>query len=254
MTLYKKIVKSMGIKKGDKLYVSSDLRLLILEFHRKNLSFNVNDLIDAFILAVGCNGTIVFPTFNWGFCRGENYDYNSTPGITGSLGNEALKREDFIRTKHPIYSFAAYGNLSDRFLSLNNQKSFGESSPFELFYEYDFYFLAIDVSFSNSFTYVHHVEQIYAVPYRFEKAFLSNYIDEYGNIEERTYSMYVRDIENGVSTNLNDFFDHISKLELVKQGSFGFSQYFYLRFIDIHHQIEREIINNKGKLLHVRKI
>jgi aminoglycoside 3-N-acetyltransferase len=192
MTLYEVIVKKMGINKGDKLYVSSDLRLLILEFYRRGLTFNVNDLIDAFIHEVGLEGAIVFPTFNWAFCKGETYDYNSTPGLTGSLGNVALERKDFIRTKHPIYSFAVWGIDKVALANLDNKGSFVKGSPFDYFSKNEYKQLLINVTVDNSFTFVHYVEQQLNVNYRYNKKFISIYLDECFTKTYRTYYMFVR--------------------------------------------------------------
>ena len=51
---------------------------------------------------------ILFPTFNWDFCKGKSFNYNNTRSMTGSLSNVALKRPDFKRSKNPIYSFAVW--------------------------------------------------------------------------------------------------------------------------------------------------
>jgi aminoglycoside 3-N-acetyltransferase len=247
------LIKSIPSKN---IYIASDFRKILYQ-SKQDCSYYpeiLKDTLELLIKNLGPDYTIVIPTFNWGFCNKVDYDFKNTKSETGIFSQAALISNGFKRTRHPIYSFAVYGKQTDKFLGLANKKSFGENSPFELLYEYDFYFLAIDVSFNNSFTYAHHVEQIYDVPYRFEKDFVSNYVDENGKKEERIYSMFVRDIHKGITTNLNSFFVHLNSLGLVFHGSLDISKYYYLRIIDVHNEIVKEIINNNGSRLHDKKI
>lgn len=125
-----KILQEQGIKKGDILLVSSDVTQLILKlcggienFNRSIAKKYCNDIIDTLQNLIGEEGTLLFPTYNWGWCKGKPFIYEKTLGETGALGNAALKRTDFKRTKHPIYSFAVWGKDKDKLVSLNNVDS-----------------------------------------------------------------------------------------------------------------------------------
>lgn len=84
---------------------------------------------------VGAEGTLLFHTFFWSFCHGGTFDYDKTLGETGILSNRALKRLDFIRTQHPIYSFAVWGKDARYLAALNNVDAFAHDSPFEYMYQ-----------------------------------------------------------------------------------------------------------------------
>ncbi|MBD5448550.1 MAG: AAC(3) family N-acetyltransferase, partial [Lachnospiraceae bacterium] len=59
--------------------------------------------------------------------------------------------------------------------------------------------LFIDVSYQNSFTFAHYAEEWEGkVSYRYVKNFTAGYIDEDRIEEERTYSMFVRDLDMNV--------------------------------------------------------
>jgi aminoglycoside 3-N-acetyltransferase len=256
MNLEFKLQSIMESIPSKNIYLASDFRKILYRL-KENEAYHedlLSDILESLVKNLGSDYTIVIPTFNWDFCHEKEFDYFKTKSQTGIFSQIALSSNVFKRTKHPIYSFAVYGMLSGKFLDLTNVKSFGKGSPFELLYEHDFYFLAIDVSFSNSFTYVHHVEQIFDVSYRFEKEFSSNYIDEHGIGEKKTYSMFVRDIKNGVNTSLNNFYEKINNKGLISHGSIGVFQHFYLRIIDVHYEIETEIKKNKGRSLYAKRI
>ena len=192
----KDIPSRWGLKQGDTVFVSSDITALgeiCLEHGDK---FRLNDLLDGVIEAVGPEGTILLPTYNWGFCRGETFDYNKTPGKTGSLGNVALKRNDFKRTQHPIYSFAVWGKDQDYLCGLDNTSSFEENSPFGYLRRSCATNIIINAPLEHSFTFTHYVEQMMEheleIHYRYHKVFTSLYRDKDGKEEERAYSMFVR--------------------------------------------------------------
>ena len=187
-----KILKRLGIKKGDVLYVASDLLRLIILSKSKKKEFCLNQLINTLIKSVGNDGTILIPTYNWDFCKNIKFDYINTKSQCGSLSNVCLKRRDFKRTRHPIYSFAVYGKFQDYLFKLNNKSSWGKNSPFDFIYRKRAKNLFIGIDYKKAFTMDHYFEQIANVKYRFHKNFSAKYIDHNGKISKKTFSMFVR--------------------------------------------------------------
>lgn len=184
-----------GIKKGDVVYVISDILELTKKEREDKIRFDRGAFIDALQDLVGPKGTILFPTFNWDFCKGEPFDYYKTPSKTGALTSFALAREDFKRTRHPLYSFAVWGRDAEELVSKRNANAFGPGSIFDYMYEKRAKALVIGLHVLDGMTYVHHVEQMVGVPFRFTKFFTAPYTDETGNTYDYTCSMYVRDLE-----------------------------------------------------------
>lgn len=201
-----KVLQEQGIKKGDILLVSSDVTQLILKlcggvknFNRSIAKKYCNDIIDTLQNLIGEEGTLLFPTYNWGWCKGKPFIYEKTLGETGALGNTALKRADFKRTKHPIYSFAVWGKDKEFLASLDNVDSFGQNSPFAYLHHNNAKNLFINVV--EFYTFSHYVEEAVGVYYRFVKEFKSIY--EINSIQqEKFYSMYVRDLDINVQNNI----------------------------------------------------
>lgn len=191
----------MGINKGDNIFISSNVETLLFDALENGAELDLNDFIDGLIKAVGNDGTIIFPTYNWSFCKGKTFNYAKTPCKTGSLGTVALRRSDFRRTKHPIYSFAVFGKHQNDLVAMTNKDSFGIDSPFHFMHEKNFINYIIDVSFLHCFTFMHYVEQTSGVVFhRYIKNFTAEYVDEAGNSNLRTYSMFVRDLDKNVET------------------------------------------------------
>ena len=103
------VFEKINVVPGDKLLVSSNILKILIKLKKRDKEFNANLIIDLLLNKVGKNGTLMFPTYNWDFCKGKEFDYNNTQSLSGSLGNAALKRKEFKRSKNPVYSLLVYG-------------------------------------------------------------------------------------------------------------------------------------------------
>ena len=101
---FKETLIEIGVEEGDVLFVSSDATALMYDAFEIGEEICPEDIIEVLLELVGKEGTLIFPTFNWDFCKGKTFDYHKTPSRTGALTKKALKHNAFKRTKHPIYS------------------------------------------------------------------------------------------------------------------------------------------------------
>lgn len=189
---YTDLYKEMNICKGDVVDVASDLASIMLYCKKKGLLFDANNLIDSLKETVTDEGTVLIRTFTWDFCKGIGFDVNKSVSRVGALGNVALKRDDFKRTTHPIYSWMVWGKHKEEFVRYDNISSFGNDSIFEALYRYDAKQLSLGNIDGDSCTQVHHSEAMCDVPYRYNKPFTGKYTDASGKTDIRTYSMHVR--------------------------------------------------------------
>ena len=237
-------VNELCIESGDTLLIASNVEQLAWNCMQSGVVFDFNCLINLLQEKVGQNGNILFPTYNWDFCKGIAWDYYKTKSKTGSLSQLALKRNDFVRTKHPIYSFAVWGKDADILYQMNDSNSFAGDTPFHyLCHKEKSKMLTIDVNLTNCFTFVHYVEEVDNVPYRFLKNFTAPYIDENHNESTRTYSMYVRYLDRTVITD----FTGLEK-NLLEQGKMILQNIAgvivrTLRFDDVFEMVDKDIRN-----------
>lgn len=198
--LLREFVEKLKIDKSGILLLTENSLTVLVAMKKKDKEFSFDLLIDCLIEKIGDTGTLLIQTFDWRFCKGEEFDILKSKSQTSFLGNTALKRHDFIRTKHPIYSFAVTGKYKDELANLTNIGAFDINSPFHFIHKKKANMIIIDVPLQSSFTFVHYVEEIEQVSYRYNKRFKSIYIDELGVKSIKSYEMYVRDIENNVVT------------------------------------------------------
>lgn len=246
---YQKLPSILKIEKGDVILLTSDITDLFLQCQENGEILDVNILLDNFQEAIGEEGTLLIPTYNWGFCQGKAFDYKKTPSKTGAIGNAALRRKDFTRTKHPIYSFAVWGKDAVKLVEMDNIESFGPDSPFAYLEQVDAKNVFIGASLRNSFTYIHYIEQKLKAPYRFSKFFRSHYIDQDKVDTVRDYSMYVRDLDLDVVCAPNPFVDILYANQVVQHGLINGVPYEVIRFSEVTPYIQNDILYNRSKNL-----
>ncbi|MCI8780256.1 MAG: AAC(3) family N-acetyltransferase [Lachnospiraceae bacterium] len=200
---FKEKLTECKIGVGDIVYISSDITMMLC-WASKNLNVQtieerdifLNQFVNTLQKQVGEIGTLLIPVFTWAFCREGKYDARSTQGEVGMLGNWILsKRKDFIRTRHPIYSFMVWGKDAGLLYDMKNVDSWGENSPFAYLHHNKGKNLLFNTTLSRSFTFLHYVEQSVHVPYRYMKTFCGQYTDWNGNCSQAAYSTYVRDLD-----------------------------------------------------------
>jgi aminoglycoside 3-N-acetyltransferase len=88
-TPYEQIASKLNIRPGAVFLVSSDILNLAACARAHGERFDRYKFIDSLLRAVGESGTVLFPTYNWDFCRGIAFDHKNTPCRTGALGSAA---------------------------------------------------------------------------------------------------------------------------------------------------------------------
>jgi aminoglycoside 3-N-acetyltransferase len=189
--------RKCGVNPGDVLLVHSSLKR-VLRAHK----VSPKEVMESFVEAVGPDGTVLFPLFNFDFTKGIPFDIRNTPSQMGVLTESARTHPNAVRSGHPIYSFAAIGANAHKF-NVNNFSGYGPDSPFHVLRELNGKIGVLDLPDQHSMTFYHHVEEMNDVPYRFHKTFTGQYTDFDGTTTEREYGLFVRNLEKGVQTDVN---------------------------------------------------
>lgn len=114
---------------------------------------------------------IIVPTFTYSFCNHENYDVLNSKTSMGSFNEYIRKTAGRYRTLDPLLSVSVPENLRDRFSNLS-EHSLGEGSALDVLHHMDgIKFLFFGAEMADCFTYVHYVEKMLEVPYRFDMPF-----------------------------------------------------------------------------------
>lgn len=191
-----------GIENGDTILLHSSLSRILKKFNNEGKEISPDVILESFISAVGEEGTLIFPTYNFEFTRGITFDIRNSKSETGILSETARLHPDAVRTGHPLFSFAVIGHHKEIFSGLCNYGAFSNESPFAKLLELNGKIAALDVAGENCMTFYHHVEEMEQAPNRYHKIFRGKYIDMNGNESEKEFDVYSRNLEMGVETDV----------------------------------------------------
>ena len=116
-------LECMDIKKGDTLLLHSALTSI------GKVDGGADTVIDAFLEAIGPEGTLVMSTLTGWFAP---FDAAISPSAVGYLSECFRRREGVLRSLHPVHSVAAFGKYAD-FITRDHDKcetGCGEGTPY----------------------------------------------------------------------------------------------------------------------------
>lgn len=211
-------LRGLGLQNGDIVLVHSSYK-----------SFGVVEggpqtIIDAILNVIGEEGTLVVPTFTFSFCdqfnsTGKGYfNVNTTPSEMGILTEVVRNMPKSKRSVNPIYSVAVHGKLVNELASVDDKNVFGKDSIFGKLHKLNGKIMINGLGYNDSWTFVHYIEEMEGCNYRYHKNFSGKIIVDNREYED-TFIMRVRDVENGVVTNV----DPMGKM-LEERGIVSFMQ------------------------------
>ncbi len=210
-------------------------------------------MIAALERTLGPAGTLVMPTFNFGFCQGERFDVTRTPSQMGILTELARTDPRARRVGHPIYSFSVIGARSDEAGGIHNISSYGPDSLFAKLVEWDAKIMVIGLTYNDSMTFFHHVEEIEGCDYRYMKSFTAPYVDEQGREAPRTYTMFVRDLQRGVVTAVDPMGELLEREGAISSLALGESTVRLMRAREVYERTASRLSNRPGLLFQLEE-
>jgi aminoglycoside 3-N-acetyltransferase len=104
---------------------------------------------------------------------------------------------------------------------LRYKSSYERDSVFGKLRDLDAKIMIIGLSYTNSMTFFHHIEQMEGVDYRFLKQFTGQVTDWDGAPRTETFEMLVRDIDKGVITEVDPMGELMEKAGVITVGKVG---------------------------------
>src|SRR5919106_4191691 len=239
--------RKLGVEEGDTLLVHSSYK-----------SFGGVDggpqiVINALEAALGPEGTLIMPTFNFDFNKGIPWDVRTTPSKMGILTELVRKDPRAKRVFHPFYSFAILGKHAEMLGSLRYKSSYERNSVFGKLRDLDGKIMVIGLSYTNSMTFFHHIEQMEGVDYRFLKQFTGAVTDWDGTTKVDTFEMLVRDIDKGVITAVDPMGELMEKAGIVKVRKIGEADVKLMKANEVYEFTTREMKRDPHLLYYIDK-
>ncbi|TDL48489.1 AAC(3) family N-acetyltransferase [Paenibacillus dendritiformis] len=180
-------LKEVGAHECDVLFVHTDVAFGTInpELKRKQYLGCLYEILQELNV-----GTLVFPAFTFSFCNKEIYDVKNSRTSMGALNEYIRNQPGVVRSIDPILSMIAVGDKANMFEKVG-KSSLGINSGYDILHQQEnVKFLFFGAEIGECFTYIHYVEDIMRVPYRFDMPFSGTIIDAEGNKFEDEYKLY----------------------------------------------------------------
>ena len=239
------IIRSLtevGVSKGDNIFIYSNIGF----FGKLKGATNKDDYYQIFKKAIfeviGESGTLVVPTFSYSFCWRNIFDEDKTPSVCGALSEMVRKDPQSLRSEDANFSIASIGKNAEYFTKDAHENSFGLNSFWERFLKGNGKFC--NFNFDSASTFIHYVERLLKVPYRYDKPFSGTFIVN-GKEQKGVFYHFVYDLNKPY--NAPDFtkFDKKAKdLGLAKTANLGKGQIVLISARDTFELIKNEFKEN----------
>ena len=239
--------RSLGVQEGDTLLVHSSYKSL------GEVEGGPSTVIRALETALGPGGTLIMPTFNFDFNKGEPWDVRTTPSKMGILTEFVRKDPRARRVFHPFYSFAVLGEHAEMLGNLRYKSAYERNSVFGKLRDLDGKIMVIGLSYNDSMTFFHHIEQMEGVDYRFLKQFTGEVTDEHGNTYTDTFEMLVRDIDQGVKTMVDPMGALMEQAGIIQSARIGEADVKLMKANEVYEFTAREMKRDPYLLYYIDK-
>lgn len=188
--------------------------------------------------------TLVFPAFTYSFQNHENFDVRSSRTSMGALIEFIRKQPNVHRSLDPMLSLIAVGEKSDIVFGEIGNHCFGPDSCFNrLHNESGVKFLFLGADFAEYFTYIHFIEKVLDVPYRFDMSFKGMITDYAGNTFEHTHAIHTQC--GGVTlTGTRELKQDLIEKGMLKAVPFGDAELACVSEKDVFQEVTNRIQNN----------
>ena len=239
--------RDLGVQEGDTLLVHSSYKSF------GEVDGGPQTVIRALEAALGPEGTLIMPTFNFDFNKGVPWDVRTTPSRMGVLTELVRKDPRAKRVFHPFYSFAILGRRAEMLGSLRYKSSYERNSVFGKLRDLDGKIMVVGLSYNDSMTFFHHIEQMEGVDYRFLKQFTGEVTDENGHTYTDTFEMLVRDVDRGVMTMVDPMGKLMEGAGVIKSARIGEADVRLMKANEVYEFTAREMKRDPHLLYYIKK-
>tara|TARA_A100001011_G_scaffold344017_1_gene378767 strand:- start:6468 stop:7325 length:858 start_codon:yes stop_codon:yes gene_type:complete len=184
------ILRNFNSDQCDVLYIHSGM-----QFGMPNLELSRSELLDSLanILYKLNVQTLIMPSYTFSFCNDEVFDIALTRSSMGALNEHLRIKHNWNRSHDPLMSNILFGDKQELIKDIG-KNSIGERSTFDLLAKSGLKvkFLFLGPRVHDCFTYMHYLEAMEKVPYRYNYDFEGVVVDgEHQYVDK--YSLFIRD-------------------------------------------------------------
>lgn len=232
---FKQVLKEIGIKRGDRLFVHSFCGSL-------GKITDITDVIEAFLEAIDYEGIIAMPTYSYiAWPRTGYFNPKTTKAETGILPNAFMNFKGVYRTVQGNHSVAVWGDEKRIIIRDWVASSFSRKSTIYKTIEEGFKNVMIGISFSVGCSMFHCIEEELSVPYRFRKSF-PGIVEAGPDKREFDFTMFVRNLAYTVDLQRAEPF--LENAPFVKSIDYNYGKLIVFPLRDAYEVVRKELEKN----------
>jgi len=196
-----KVIEQTGLKRGDVVMLHSDISTLGLTEAGFNRQEVLTFYFDAFMKVLGEEGTLVMCTSFEDYGRyGTAYSVEESPSRLGAFSEFFRQRPEAVRSIHPILSVTAVGAQAEALCGGAHYDGFGYDSPWGRMHRVNARLMTLGMGHypEMGLTFLHYIEQLYGVPYQYNKIFTAP-VYKGGQQLSGEFTMMVRYLDYGIT-------------------------------------------------------
>lgn len=187
---FKRTLLRMKVDDCDVLYIHTSIN-----FGQPNLSLGRTGILESLgdVLYGLKIPTLIMPSYTFSFCNDEIFNKQKTPSSMGALNEYLRIHHQWSRSDDPLMSNILYGEERGLLTRIGNE-SIGHSCTFDLLNQSHLKvkFLFLGPRIHDCFTFMHYLEYLMKVPYRYDYKFRGKIIDGEKELQAE-YALYIRD-------------------------------------------------------------
>lgn len=209
-------IRNVGICAGDVVSLQVSLgRLGLIQDVPMNIKTYAKTIIKTFLEVLGKNGTLIVPTYTYSIGRGELFDIQNTPSAIGEFSEIFRTYKGAVRSRDPMLSHSAIGPKAVELMFNISNICFGTNSVFDRLYKINAKICTLGIGLHWA-TFRHYIERMANVPFRFDKVFEGNIIEnEKIKKEKWTYFAAPKNIINCASDGVH--LERIAEAKKIKK-------------------------------------
>ena len=207
----------LGVNQSTDVVVHSDA--IITAGYEGNIYENLEILFNTLIDKITHKRNLFVPSFSMSYTKGEFYDVINSPGSVGMVSEYFRSMTGVLRSQDPIYNFCLLGKDAKVLSCIRPKTCFGPDTIFNQIHKNNALMLFLGCSLDRA-TFVHYVEEMRGVSYRYFKEFSGTTYMENRKIDN-SIDLYVRDLELDTIPNHKTLRNHLKGTNRLKTSRIG---------------------------------
>ncbi|MDP2635431.1 MULTISPECIES: AAC(3) family N-acetyltransferase [unclassified Pseudoalteromonas] len=240
---------SVGINMNDSVFIHSSLFTLgAIENH------SVKEVPEAFLnsfkTAIGDNGNIFMPAFNYQFPRSRKEDLRSQECVLGYWPEWFRQQPNVVRSGHPMFSICGLGPDVEKICLPKKPEyyAFAENSTFSRLIEQDTVLVLQGIGLRVA-TVIVQIEAMLGLKYRFNKPFTGVTTLTNGEEANGTFYHFCFPINNAYREDYSKLEAALLNSGIMKQAQLGRSFIYTIKMKALYHFVKDFVADNQFALL-----